>query len=99
MTTEREPVGSINLDEVSRLLDTLERDLGNVRVGATSVETLRREVEQLRTALGAGEADHAIVHEQTHTVRQLLEGLAEELRSDVLKGSQYIERIGRMLGM
>lgn len=99
MTSERDPVGSINPDEVSRLLDTLERDISNMRVGATSVETLRREVEQLRAALDAREADRTAVHEQTHTVRQLLEGLAEELRSDVLKGSQYIERIGRMLGM
>lgn len=99
MTNARDPVGSINLDEVTRLLDTLERDLGKVRVGATSVETLRREVEQLQVALGASATDRTIVHEQTHTVRQLLEGLAEELRSDVLKGSQYIERIGRMLGM
>jgi len=48
--TDREQPGArpVNLDEVQRLVDALERDLAKARADAGRVEVLREEVEAPR---------------------------------------------------
>jgi len=48
--TDREQPGArpVNLDEVQRLVDALERDVAKARADAGRVEVLREEVEALR---------------------------------------------------
>jgi hypothetical protein len=89
----------VDLDDVARLVEQLERDLGQVRAGGASVDTLRTEVEQLRQALAAAEPSHGELHRGLHGVRERLATLSDELFGDALKGSDYIARIGRLLGL
>lgn len=100
MTAARGPGnGPINLDEVARLVETLERDLDRARHGTADVDLLRGEVEQLRAALSAPAPAPADVHRGLHGVRDRLRALGDELFDDAVKGGDYIARIGRLLGM
>ena len=85
----------IDLDEVARLVDALEADLARARTDSSQIDALRAEVEQLRTALDAGQP----AHDDEGGVRERLNRLGDVLVSDAFEGSQYITRIGRLLGM
>jgi hypothetical protein len=93
------PARTVDLDEVGKLVDQLERDLVRARAGGASVETLRAEVEQLRLALSAAEPSHDEVHVSLHGVRSTLNELGDDLKSGALAGSDYLARIGRLLGL
>jgi uncharacterized membrane protein len=88
---------NIDLAEVARLVEALERDIAKVREGSSDLATLRNEVEQLRAALEATE--HEEVHSGLHGIRALLHRAGDELLGDALRGGDYLARIGRMLGM
>ena len=89
----------VDLDEVAQLVEQLERDLSRARSGGASVDTLRAEVEQLRLALAGPETSHGAVHQGLHGVRERLSAVSDELVRDALKGSDYIARIARILGL
>lgn len=95
--------GGVNLDEVSQLVDQLERDLAKARAGNASVETLRAEVEQLRALLNTESPSHGEVQQGLHGVRarirEVSDELGDDLKSGALTGSDYLTRIGRMLGL
>jgi len=99
MDSEQSKPRTIDLEEVARLIEALERDLGKVQEGSSDLATLRNEVEQLRAALEATETPHGEVHEGLHGIRTLINKAGGELLGDALKGSDYAARIGRMLGM
>ena len=82
----------IDLDEVRRMLDALERDLAKVRGGAQDPEVLRDEVDRLRALLESPGQRHHSVREALHSLR-----LAIEERG--LKLGEYVTMIGRILGM
>jgi hypothetical protein len=95
-----DPRRSIDLEAVTQLVGALERDLARVRAGEGDVATLRREVEALRAVLDRGasvETDE--VHAPLGRVQSLLHDAGEELKADALPATDYIQRIGRMLGM
>jgi len=95
----RVAAGDVDLDEVSRLVEALERDLDQVRAGTSDVQTLRGEVERLRAALeSAGRAEPG-VEAGLDRIRALLHRAGDELLEDAVKASEYITRIGRMLGL
>jgi hypothetical protein len=100
MSTEREnkPV-RVDLGEVTRLVDALERDLDKVGDGASGVETLRGEVQQLRAALTSARPVSREVHSGLENVRDLLHRAGDELFDDAVKVGDYVARIGRMLGL
>jgi predicted nuclease with TOPRIM domain len=89
----------VNLDEVQKLVDALERDLAKARAGAGNLEELREEVEALRSALSAEEPHQDQVRERLHGVKASLEQVGETLYDDAVKVGDYITRIGWMLGM
>jgi hypothetical protein len=50
-------------------------------------------------ALSAAEPSHDEVHVSLHGVRSKLDELGDELKSGALTGSDYLARIGRLLGL
>jgi hypothetical protein len=96
--TGGKPTG-VDLAEVTRLVEALERDLDKVREGASGVETLRGEVEQLRAVLQSAEPAEPGVHAGLESIRDLLHRAGDELLEDAVKVSEYVTRIGRMLGL
>ena len=89
----------VNLDEVQKLVDALERDLAKARAGAGSVEELREEVEALRAALSAEEPHQDQVRQGLQGVKASLEHVGETLYDDAITLGDYIKRIGWMLGL
>lgn len=93
------PPGSVDIEAVSVLVAALERDLEKVRAGSGDVEALRREVDALKVMLDADAPHHDGLRERLHGVRGSLESTADTLREDAVVASDYLARIGRMLGM
>jgi hypothetical protein len=93
------PARQVDLDEVGQLVDQLERDLAKARTGDASIDTLRAEVERLRLMLDVEQPSHGEVHAGLNDVRSRLQELGEDLREGVLTGTDYLARIGRLLGL
>ena len=87
-----DPQREIDLDEVRRMLDALERDLAKVRAGAQDPQVLREEVERLRALLESPARRH-------HSVREALHELRLGIEERGLKLGEYVTMIGRILGM
>jgi hypothetical protein len=102
MTTRKpnEPATrDIDLDEVSALVDALERDLLKIEGDSRDVQRLRDEVETLKNLLRSPVRRHHWVRDALHGVR---EGFDEALDTAVAGGveaSRYVAEIGRILGM
>jgi len=100
MSTEQDKgAAGIDIDEVKRLVEALERDLDKVGEGSSGIETLRSEVDQLRGALRAAEPAHREVHSGLENVRNVLHRAGDELLDDAVKVGEYVTWIGRMLGL
>jgi len=100
MSTEQDKRSAeVNLEEVRRLVEALERDLDKVREGSSGIETLRSEIDQLSSALRSVEPAHREVHSGLENVRDLLHRAGDELLDDAVKVGEYVTRIGRMLGL
>ena len=85
----------MDLDEVARLVDTLERDLQKVQGDSAEIQRIKDEVETLRNVLRSPVRRH-------HWVRDALHGIREGMHSAVAEGleaGRYIGEIGRILGM
>jgi hypothetical protein len=89
----------IDLEEVTKLVHALERDLARVRKGSRDVQLLRDEVETLKNVLSSPIRRHHWVREGLHAVRKAVEDGLETVAADGLKAGQYIAEIGRILGM
>jgi len=92
-------VKEIDLEEVSRLVEALERDLAQVRSGSQDVQRLRDEVETLKNVLNSPIRRHHWVSDGLHGVRTVLEEAIDTAVAKGLKTGQYISEIGRILGM
>jgi cell division septum initiation protein DivIVA len=83
----------VDLDEVRKLLDTLERDLEHVNDDSSAVQRLKDEVQTLRNVLESPVRRH-------HWVRDSLHGIREAFDSaGAAKASRYVAEIGRILGL
>ena len=89
---ERNPGAEVDLDEVAKLIDSLERDLAAVRTGSSDVQRLRDEVETLKNVLNSPVRRH-------HWVRDALHDIREAVVAEGIKGGQYVAEIGRILGL
>jgi cell division septum initiation protein DivIVA len=83
----------VDLDEVRKLLDTLERDLEQVNDDSSAVQRLKDEVQTLRNVLESPVRRH-------HWVRDSLHGIREAFDTPgAAKASRYVAEIGRILGL
>jgi hypothetical protein len=89
----------VDLDEVRKLIEALERDLNDVRSDSTAVQRLKDEVETLKNVLGSPVRRHHWVREGLHGVREAFDNAWDTAVADGLKASQYVAEIGRILGM
>ena len=85
----------VDLEEVRKLIDALERDLENVRGDSAAVQRLRDEVETLKNVLGSPVRRHHWVRDSLHGIRDAFDSAV----ADGLKASRYVAEIGRILGM
>ena len=89
----------IDLAEVQRLVDALEKDLANVRSGSSDMQRLRDEVETLKNVLNSPIRRHHWVRDGLHGLHTAFENAVDVAIAEGLKGSRYIAEIGRILGM
>jgi len=89
----------VDLEEVGRLVEQLERDLALARQGASDVNTLRDEVERLRRALAAQRPAQQEVSEGLHGLKDRMHAIGDELFDDAVTASRYAAWLGRILGM
>ncbi len=89
----------VDLDEVRRLVDTLEADLAQAQQGRLDPDRLRTEVEALRAALGADQGRDEHVARGLQGLRERMHQLGDTLFDDAVKSGEYIARIGRLLGL
>ena len=89
----------INLDEVAKLVDALERDLAQVRTGSQDVQRLRDEVETLKNVLNSPIRRHHWVSDSLHGIRNGFDEVLDSAVAGSLRASQYIAEIGRILGL
>ena len=96
--TENRPQ-EVNLEEVAKLIATLEQDLKKVRGGSRDIQRLRDEVETLKNVLNSPVRRHHWVEEGLHSIREVFENALDTAVAQGLKGGRYIAEIGRILGM
>lgn len=89
----------IDLDEVARLVEALERDLAKLPGGSQDVQRLRDEVETLKNVLNSPIRRHHWVSDSLHGMRTVLEEAIDAAVARGLKTGQYISEIGRILGL
>jgi hypothetical protein len=89
----------VDLKEVHRLIQALERDLENVPSDSTAVQRLRDEVETLKNVLGSPVRRHHWIRDGLHGIRDAFDHAWDAAVADSLKASQYVAEIGRILGM
>lgn len=95
----RKAPDEIDIEEVAKLIETLERDLAKVRSGSRDLQLLRDEVETLKNVLNSPIRRHHWVREGLHGMREAIEAGLDSAVADGLKAGQYIAEIGRILGM
>lgn len=97
--SDKQSAPEIDLDEVAKLIDALEKDLANVQGSATDIQRLKDEVQTLKNVLMSPVRRHHWVRDGLHDIRHVFENAVDTAMAKGLKGSQYIAEIGRILGM
>jgi len=93
--------GAVDLEEVTKLVAALEKDLASVKAGSRDLQTLRDEVRALGEALEAKDAptDQAHVSDSLKTIHGIIDNAVDVVVEDSIKAADYAGRIGRMLGL
>jgi hypothetical protein len=94
-----ENTAEVDLEEVRKLIEALERDLANVRTDSAAVQRLRDEIETLKNVLGSPVRRHHWVRDSLHGIREAFDSAWDTAVSDGFKASRYVAEIGRILGM
>jgi hypothetical protein len=101
--TNRDPnaggTPEIDLKEVARLVEALERDLEKVRSGSKDMQLLRDEVETLKNLLNSPVRRNHWVRDALHGIREGFENAVDSAVAEGATASRYIAEIGRILGM
>lgn len=91
--------GQIDLEEVARLIDALERDLQKVQGGSADVQRIRDEVETLKNLLQSPVRRHHWVRDALHGIREGIDNAVDTAVAEGLEVGRYIAEIGRILGL
>lgn len=101
MTQNTETNGGkgVDLNEASRLVEQLEKDLALARSGHKDIATLQSEVEKLRDLLAGGPQAQQGVDEGLQGLKDTINAIGDELFDDAVTASRYAAWIGRLLGL
>jgi cell division septum initiation protein DivIVA len=89
----------IDLDEVARLIEALERDLTKVQGSSRDIQRLRDEIETLKNVLKSPVRRHHWVRDSLHGVRERVDDALDAAMAEGIEVGRYIAEIGRILGM
>jgi hypothetical protein len=89
----------VDLSEVNKLIEALERDLEKVSSDSAAVQRLKDEVQTLKNVLGSPAPRHHGVRDGLHGLREAIDNAWDTAVADSMKASQYVAEIGRILGM
>jgi archaellum component FlaC len=89
---KEQDVPQIDLDEVARLIEALERDLNSVKGSSKDIQRLRDEVDTLKNVLKSPVRRH-------HWVRDALHDIRDAAVAEGIEVSRYVAEIGRILGL
>lgn len=98
-TGKQDGAREVNLDEATKLIAALEKDLKTISGDSRDIQRLRDEVETLKNVLNSPVRRHHWVEEGLHGIREAFENALDTAVAKGLKGSQYIAEIGRILGL
>ena len=89
----------IDLDEVARLIEALERDLGRVQGSSRDIQHLKDEIETLKNVLKSPVRRHHWVRDALHGIRERIDGALDTALAEGIQVGRYVAEIGRILGM
>lgn len=89
----------IDLDEVARLIEALERDLSSIQGGSKDIQRLKDEVETLKNVLNSPVRRHHWVRDGLHGIREGFESAVDTAIAEGVSVSRYVAEIGRILGL
>lgn len=90
--TKDQEASQIDLEEVARLIESLERDLNSVQGSSKDLQRLRDEVHTLKNVLRSPVRRH-------HWVRDALHDIRDAAVAEGIEVSRYVAEIGRILGL
>ena len=94
--SERKPqqpdTREVDLDEVARLIDALERDLAKVQGKSQDIQRLKDEIDTLKNVLRSPVRRH-------HWVRDALHDIRDAAVAEGIEVGRYVAEIGRILGL
>jgi hypothetical protein len=91
--------GEVDLEEVGRLVDSLERDLEKIPSTSPDIQHLKDEVETLKNVLASPVRRQHWVKDGLHSIREGIDNALDTAVAESVKRGQYIAEIGRILGL
>jgi cell division septum initiation protein DivIVA len=91
--------GQIDLDEVARLIDALERDLDKVQGSSRDIQRLRDEIETLKNVLKSPVRRHHWVRDALHGIRERVDDALDAALAEGIEVGRHLAEIGRILGL
>ena len=92
-------VPQIDLDEVARLIEALERDLNSIRGRSKDIQRLKDEVDTLKNVLRSPVRRHHWVRDALHDIRERFDDVLDATVAEGIEVSRYVAEIGRILGL
>jgi len=94
-----EHASQIDLDEVARLIEALERDLNSIKGGSKDIQRLRDEVDTLKNVLRSPVRRHHWVRDALHGIRDRFDDALDAAVAEGIEAGRYVAEIGRILGL
>ena len=89
----------IDLDEVARLIEAMERDLNKVQGSSRDIQHLKDEIETLKNVLKSPVRRHHWVRDALHGIRERIDDTLDAALAEGMEVGRYVAEIGRILGL
>jgi cell division septum initiation protein DivIVA len=89
----------IDLDEVARLIEALERDLAKVQGSSRDIQRLKDEIETLKNVLKSPVRRHHWVRDGLHGIRERIDDALDAAVAEGIEAGRYLAEIARILGL